>query len=133
MKKSSKRPNPIVIDTNCLLYYFVQPRYREAKAVSALLKTTHTFIVPDVVFIELEYLLRTKYHHSRIKISQALNFISNLTHLHTNPCVSQALSLYQESQLDLADCFVAAQAKGNILATFDQELLQVSKAQPYWE
>ena len=123
----------IVLDTNCLIFYLVQPGTPQAKKVTELLKQPVKLTIPDVVFPELEYVLRHKYQHSRKKIAQAFEFLTHLKQIQVNTYVPRAVDLFRSNTFDMADCLIAAQAEGYLLASFDKKLLKVTKVKPYWK
>ena len=80
--------------------------------------------MPDVVLIELEYVLSGKiYKLERSAIVKILEYLAISPNISITTTAQKAILLYKISRLDLGDCFVAAYAleKGKLF-TFDKKL-----------
>lgn len=115
-----------VIDTNALLRFLLNDIPLQARRVEHLLNTEGEIFIPVVVFTELDYVLRKGYNFARASIVVALRRLLALEHTSTANFVLEAIDLYSQSSLDLANCLITAEArvKNADLFTFDKKLLK---------
>lgn len=123
----------VVIDTNALIRYFSDDDPLKADRVEELLEDTTIVSIPDVVLPELEYVLTKEYHFSREKMIEIYKFLISLNKLILTAEAKKAIKIYTDSQLDMADCIIAAHSLKGKLASFDKKLLQTDAVQPFWE
>lgn len=116
----------IGLDTNVLLRYFVAPgddpaeRHQCAQA-QALIDSGQPLMVCKTVLLELEWVLRGFYHHSRADISRTIVWLVGQTHieLEDRATIEHALANYAEG-FDFADALHHASYAGcNLVVSFD--------------
>lgn len=122
----------IVLDTNILLRLITKDIPKDAAKVQKLINIEKEVFVPDVVFPEIEYNLTKIYSYTRVQIANVFGFLNGLPNIDISLESRLAIKLFMETKLDMADCIIAAYAKGQQLASFDRELLKVSEAKRYW-
>lgn len=126
------------LDTNVLVRYVVQDDAAQLAAARRLIRKFvsqgQTLFVPVTVALELEWVLRSNFEHSRDEtlgvISQLLS-AAELT-FESERALEVALHLYRNGPADFADCLhiaLAAQAGESPLWTFDKQAGKVSGAQ----
>lgn len=121
----------IILDTSVLVRFFTKDEATLFKKAKDLLETKEELFVPDVVFVELEYVLGKLYKATRVEIKEAFRFLVS-GRFEVNKYGPEAVELFTQSNLSIADCFVAAQAKGEKLASFDMKLIKSSGRKNYW-
>lgn len=122
-----------VLDTSALIRFFSNDILQKAEKVEKLIEDGNYIIVPDVVFPELEYVLAGAYHLPHNKILDAYRFILSRENIKTSPYIKSAVEIFSKTNLDMADCIIAAQAKKGKLASFDKELLKTEDVIPFWK
>jgi len=123
-----------ILDTNCLIRFFTKDDEHKANKVRKLLESMEELYIPNVVFHELEYVLSGGYKTTRIEIIKIFHFLISQKKIKVSKEVKQAIKLFEDSKLDMADCLVASHSilkKDGKLASFDKKLIKVSKTQPY--
>lgn len=123
----------VVLDTNSLIRFFTRDIEKKAQKVKSLLESNHELFIPDVVFPELEYILVKTYGKTRGELNTFFKFLVSKSNIKTTPHVKKAVEIFQSSTLDMADCIIAAQSIGVLLASFDKELLAIEPVKPYWQ
>ncbi len=122
----------IILDTNTLLRLITKDILKDAVKVKDLVSIEKELSIPDVVFPEIEYSLIKFYQYSHPQIANVFGYLNGLPNLEISVQVRSAIKLFSETKLDMADCIIAAYAKGQTLASFDKELLKLSGAKKYW-
>jgi len=122
----------VYLDTSCLVRFFTKDNLKKAKAVKELLEKEKKIIVPEVVFPEIEYVLRRLYKTKRKKIISAFQFLISYPNIKTNQVVKKAMTVFENTKLDMADCLIAAHSLGAKLASFDKKLLSAKDIKSYW-
>ena len=83
-------------------------------------------MIPDVVVPELEYVVTGKvYKASRKNFTKALNYLTTRKNIIISQDIKKAVEIYANSNLDIADCIIAASSIGCKLFSYDQRLLAV--------
>jgi predicted nucleic acid-binding protein len=123
----------IVLDTNIFIRLVIGDIPEQLEKVKKVLKTDNHFIVPDVVFPEIEYILRKYYQLSRKDVIDTYITIAQLPNISLSKECLVAISLYKDTNLDSEDCFVAAYSMLGELASFDKQLLKIPEVHPYWK
>lgn len=113
-----------VLDTSALLRFFTNDVPQKAAEVERVLKTEKHIIVPEVVLPELEYVLSGVYNQTREQILHIFRFLVTQKHIIFESHIMLAVSYYEHTTLDMADCMIAAQAKKGKLVSFDKRLLK---------
>ena len=117
-----------VFDTSSLIRFFTNDIPEKAIVVKKVIDSDEKVLIPDVVFPELEYvLLGEVYKSSRQKVLQAFRFLISRKNTRVSVHVLNGVEMYSITNLDIADCIIAASAIGNELLTFDKRLLSLSK------
>lgn len=122
----------VVIDTSALVRYFTNDDKAKAKKVALLLSSREDLTVPDVVFAELEYVLKKLYGVTQKQVSVAFNFLAARKNIEITPVAREAIYLFGENNLSLTDCLVAVTAMNGKLASFDEKLLKAAGVKNYW-
>ena len=127
------------LDTNVLVRWLTNDDAKQCAAVARLLDETiskgERLFVTVTVMLEVEWVLRARYHYDRQQVTAALNALLDVTELEfqTEPAVEQALWLFkQTSPRDFADCLhiaLVSQAGQGPLLTFDDRASQIEGAQ----
>lgn len=121
----------IVLDTNALVRFFTNDIPQQADKVEKVLGQKSLYI-PDVVFPELEYVLKEGYNWSRAELVISYRFLLAKKNIHVSSTMDIAVAIYQNSNLDMADCIIAASSMKGKLASFDKELLKAPGVNPLW-
>lgn len=122
----------IVLDTNSLIRFFTNDDPKKAVKVKKLLEEEKKIFIPEVVFPELEYVLRGSYNASRKKIIKAFKFLLAQSNIKLTQTTKKAVELFERTRLDMADCLIAGHSLKNRLASFDKKLLSVKGIKKYW-
>lgn len=123
----------IIVDTNALVRFFTDDIPQKATLVEKLLKDGQNIFIPDVVFPELEYILIYEYKFPRKKLFEIYAFLASQKNISLTENVQKAIIIFSKTNLDMADCIIAASSLKGFLASFDKELLQVDKVKPFWK
>lgn len=117
--------NMIVLDTNSLIRFFTNDLADKAAKVKELLEKEKNIFIPEVVFPELEYILTDKYDTSREKLIKIFQFLSSQKNIKLSSVIKTAITIFEKTKLDMADCIIAGYGLKGSLASFDKELLKV--------
>lgn len=122
MRTSSK----IIVDTNCVLRWFLGDIAEQEARISALLDTApeECLVLHSVSIAEITYVLRHKgYDHAQI-FTIITEFCQYPTVESLDAMVSQALEIYRDTTLDYEDCMLLAygSVRGAAVAGFDEQL-----------
>ena len=120
----------VAVDTNALLDYCLkrQPGFEKTKQlIRACLDKKIMIFVPDIVFPEVEWVLRSFYKQSKDFIS---NFLEELlvlegVILENKLDMEQALNIFKHSNIKFTDSIILAQIqriKPDAFLTFDEDL-----------
>ena len=123
----------IVLDTSVLIRYFARDDKVKAEKTKLLLKTQKELIVPDVVLPEIEYVLVKSSKAKRAELIKAFRFLNSLRNISLTKEAREAITIFENSKLDMADCIVAAYSMKGSLASFDSDLLEVTGIKPFWK
>ncbi len=122
----------VILDTSTLIRFFTNDSPEKAKKVEKLIQEAAEIFIPDVVFPELEYVFDRRYNLPRNKIIEAFRFLAAQNNIKTSPYISEAIKIFEDSKLDMADSIIASQSKRGKLASFDKELLNIEGVRPEW-
>ncbi len=102
-----------LIDTNLLVRYFTEDDPKKAKAVAKLLKNTkEIFLLPDIVFAEIEWTLRSFYKTPKATILTHLGSLLALQNMELNTTLmAKTLLIWKEYNIDFIDAYLTAYAK----------------------
>jgi predicted nucleic-acid-binding protein len=101
------------LDTNVLVRWIVDDDARQATRVQKLFEEVRlqrsTLFVPSTVMLELEWVLRSRYHLDKPTVLGAFNALLETQELdfEDEPAIERALSFYRQSSADFADCLHA--------------------------
>ena len=126
------------LDTNILVRWLTNDDANQcaivARLFDAAISKGERLFVTDTVMLELEWVLRTKYHFDRQKVTVALNALLDATELvfQTEPALEKALWLFKQTgPRDFADCLhialVSHSGQGPLL-TFDDRASKMEGA-----
>lgn len=121
----------IIIDTSALVRFFTNDDKTKANKVKNLLEKEE-ILLPDIVFIELNYVLTKLYKIEKTELVQIYQFLLSQNNIKTSEEIKEALELFKTVSLSVADCLIAVCAKTETLASFDQKLIKTVKAKSYW-
>lgn len=122
----------IFLDTNSLIRFFTNDEPKKALKVKKLLEKEKKIFIPEVVFPELEYVLDGNYGASRKKIIDVFKFLSSRQNIKLNQSIKKAIEIFTQTNLDMADCLIAANSLKGKLASFDKKLLLIKGVRSYW-
>ncbi len=123
----------IVLDTNILIRFFTRDIEEKAIKVKNLLESDSRLLLPDVVLPELEYILTQQYNISRKELIIFFTFLTTKDNIKSSKEAKEAVSIYESSKLDMADCIIAAYSLNGQLASFDKELLKIEGVTQHWQ
>ena len=124
---------PIIVDTSALVRFFTDDIPKKASLVEKLFKAEKDIFIPDVVFPELEYILIHKYNFPRKKLLDIYTFLSSRENIHVTKETKNAITIFENSKLDMADCIIAAYSMKGSLASFDGKLLDIEDINSFWK
>ncbi len=124
-------PNVRAVDTNVIVRVLIDDPDEPGQTGAAreLVRQERTVLVPDLVLIEMTWVLRTSYRFSRAMVAKAVQGL--IAHgklvLESEAQAAAALKLYESSQADYADCWILAamRERGVELVTFDKKLARL--------
>lgn len=120
------------LDTNTLVRFFTKDDQKKAAKVAKLLQTEKEIGIADVVFPEIEYVLKNIYGASRKEVIKAFQFIVALPNIKLSESIKKAVTLYEKINLDMADCMIVACSFEGQLASFDEELFKIEGVKSFW-
>jgi predicted nucleic-acid-binding protein len=123
----------IAIDTSALVRFFTNDNPKKASLVEKLFKHEKDIFIPDVVFPEMEYILIQKYNFPREKLLNIYIFLSSRDNIHVTKEAREAIAIFENSKIDMADCIIAAYSMKGSLASFDRSLLAIKDINPFWK
>ena len=123
----------IVVDTSALVRFFTDDIPQKANLVENLFEDEKDIFIPDVVFPEVEYILIQKYNYPREKLLDIYTFLSSRENIHVTKETKNAIKIFKNSKLDMADCIIAAYSMKGSLASFDSRLLSIADINPFWK
>lgn len=121
----------IYLDSNVLIRFFTKDDLAKAKKVKDLLQRESKISIADVVFPEIDYVLRKVYGLQRSDVTTACRFLLSCPNIKCSKVIHEAASLYETSNLSMADCIIAAGSLKGQLASFDEKLLTIKGVKSY--
>ena len=125
-----------ILDTNALIRFFTNDFPEKAIKVKKLIEEEKAIVAPDVVLAETEYVLTGKvYKLKREDVKKAFSFLGSCRSIKLSKEAREAIRIYNETSLDIADCLLVAHAKirNCKLAGFDKKLLDTTGVGGYWK
>jgi len=122
----------ICLDTNALIRFFTDDDHKKASLVAKLLEKEKEIIIPEVVFPEIEYVLQGVYKSNRSQIIDIFKFLTSRSNIKLNQIVKKAVTLFEQTSLDMADCLIVSHSLKGRLASFDDQLVSVKGVRRYW-
>jgi len=123
----------IVLDTSVLIRYFARDDKVKAEKAKLLLETGKELVIPDAVLPEIEYVLSKSSKAKRAELIKAFIFLNSLHNISLTKEAREAIAIFKNSKLDMADCIVAAYSMKGSLASFDKDLLGIAGINPFWK
>lgn len=123
----------IVLDTSALIRYFARDDKVKAEKTKLLLETEKELVIPDVVLPEIEYVLIRSSKAKRAELIKAFKFLTSLYNISLTKEARKAITIFENSKLDMADCIIAAYSMKGSLASFDNGLLDIADINPFWK
>ena len=123
------------IDTNVLVRFLVRDDESQFEKARKLIKREVTagrrVFVSQLVLLETEWVLRSRYDLSKIEIIAAISGLLDATDVQfeDEPAIETALFVWKERTVDFADCLIGAQNKRlgcRATATFDLRAAKLS-------
>ena len=122
----------IYLDTSALIRFFTKDDLIRAKKVKELLLKESEVLINDVVYPELDFVLRKVYKLQRNDVATAYRFILSCPSVSYSKIIPDAVVLYETTNLSMADCIIASESLKGQLASFDKELLRLTGVKSYW-
>ena len=122
----------IVLDTSVLIRYFARDDKVKAEKAKLLLQTGKELVIPDAVLPEIEYVLVKTSKAKRAELIKAFRLLNSLHNISLTKEAREAIAIFKNSKLDMADCIVAAYSMKGSLASFDSKLLDMEGVNPFW-
>lgn len=122
----------VYLDTNCLIRLITNDDPIKANKVEKIL-LNNEFSISETVFPELEYVLIKSYKSNRTAVLDSFKSLLANRRGMISKFVKKAVDYYEESNLDMADCLVAAHSLSGQLASFDKKLLGLAGVKKYWK
>jgi predicted nucleic-acid-binding protein len=122
----------ICLDTSSLIRFFTNDDLAKAKKVKELLEKEKDIRIPEVVFPELEYVLKGVYQTPRKRILGVFQFLISRSNCRLSPSIPPAIKLFENTNLDIADCLIVSHSIKGKLASFDNQMLAVKDVKKYW-
>ena len=116
------------IDTNVLVRFLVRDDESQFEKVRKLIKREvaagRRVFISQLVLLETEWVLRSRYNLSKIEIIAAISGLLDATDVQfeDEPAIEAALFVWRDNVADFADCLIGAQNKRlgcRTTATFD--------------
>ena len=123
----------IILDTSALIRFFTQDDPIKGEQVKKLLESGEELVIPEVVFPEIQYVLRNLYKAKREKIIKAFQFLAAQKNVKLTSQTKKAIDIFSTSNLDMADCLIAVYSQDGQLASFDEKMLKLSGVKAYWK
>ncbi|MEI6759037.1 MAG: type II toxin-antitoxin system VapC family toxin [Betaproteobacteria bacterium] len=127
------------LDTNILVRWLTNDDAKQCAIVlrlfDAAINKEERLFVTLTVMLEVEWVLRTRYHFDRQMVTAALNALLDVTELEfqEEPALEQALWLFKQAGArDFADCLhiaLASQTGHGPLLTLDERASKIEGAQ----
>ena len=123
------------IDTNVLVRFLVRDDESQFEKARKLIKREVTagrrVFVSQLVLLEIEWVLRSRYDLSKVEIIAAISGLLDATDVQfeDEPAIETTLFVWKESTVDFADCLIGAQNKRlgcRATATFDLRAAKLS-------
>lgn len=122
----------IYIDTNSFIRLLTNDKPLKAQKVVRLLKSGLPIFVNEVVFPEIEYVLSKVYKAPRKKIIASYKFIASVSSVKIRKVIRKAITMYEKTHLDMADCIIVSESLKGELASFDEDLLKTKGVKNHW-
>lgn len=126
----------IVIDTNAFLRLLLNDIPNQADQVERLIRQAKKgqvkIIVPQVIFFEIDFILRKYYGFEKKEIIGKLQSLVSVSYfmVESKDIFQKALTLYNENTISFVDCFLVA--KSGIeevdIFTFDKDLNKLKRS-----
>lgn len=105
-----------VLDANLFIRYFTNDDPKKAQAVKHLLETKKDLIIPDMVFAEIEWTLRSFFKQPKEQILTNLASILTLNNVVMNASlIAKTLLIWQQYSINFIEAYLAAYVKENQL------------------
>lgn len=118
----------IFLDTNTLIRFITNDDEILSKlAYNLVVESKELLFITDVVFVEVDYILKEFYNLDKVEIIKIFDSLINIPKILNSKYIPQSIYYYSKSSNSLSDCIIAAQSIGNKLASFDKQLLKLNK------
>ncbi len=120
-----------LLDSNLLLRFLLNDNTEQANAVQKLLEScTDELILTDVSIAEIIWVLTSYYKLPKQEVADKIKLLLALKTIYANkPVLFKALSIYQSTNVDYIDAYVAAYAEDEQAAgiySFDKDFEKIA-------
>lgn len=122
----------IILDTSALIRFFTKDDETKAKKVKKLLESDEELLLIDAVLIELVFTLIKFYKLPKVQLLEVLKFLLSRSNIKISPQIRKAVKIYEEKNMSITDCLVAAYGEDNKIASFDDKLVKTKGVKPVW-
>lgn len=122
----------LLLDTNIIIRFFVADEPDHTKAVKNLLVSakTNSLEIPDVVLVEIVYVLLSVYKLSRESIVEKVSLLLEFEAFFVNErLLIKTLEIFSSSNVSFVDAYLCAKIKmghNSKLYSFDKKLLKIT-------
>ena len=122
------------IDTNVLVRFLLRDDETQFQKVKKLIQREvtagHGVLVSQLVLLETEWVLRSRYGFSKIQMLEVIASLLDTRdmQLEDEQSVEEAIYQWKEASADFADCLIAARNRRlgcNVTATFDANAVKL--------
>lgn len=122
----------IVLDTSALIRFFTGDDKVKANKVKALLDSENDLLLIDAVLLELVYTLLKVYKEPKERILEILKFLLSRSNIQMREEIKKAIRYYEVLNLSITDCLLLSYGEGKRIASFDEDLLEVTNVYSFW-
>lgn len=125
-----------LLDTNLIIRFLINDFPQQANAVEKLLKNTHeVLILPDVVVVEIIYVLQSNYKFSKEEaVDKVYAFIQTSAIICNRALIFNTLVTYLNHSISFVDAYLAAYSEIEKLEgiySFDKGLDKIKSAKRF--
>ncbi len=122
-----------ILDTNILIRFLTHDSPKHAQRVKELFQTApaRSLTIPDVVIVEMVYVLLSVYQLTKEQIIQKIGLLLNFEKFKINTVLFQkTMEFYESHTISFVDAYVLASTfckKNAVCYTFDKKLLAINQ------
>lgn len=122
----------IVLDTSTLIRFFTRDDEPKAKKAKDLLESEEELLLIDVVLLELIFTLLKFYKLQKSQVLKIIKYLLSRSNIKISSETRKASKLYEENNISITDCLIAAYGEGKKIASFDDKLLKTKGVKSFW-